>query len=716
MFCNKSGLLHAISFYLPRVIVSLAMLVVSLGTARGSFSEQTAADWPMWRYDAQRSAASPISLPQPLSLQWARELPKPSRAWPEEQTKLQFDRSYEPVVWGDQIFVGSMGQDSITAYAIESGRENWRFYCDGPIRFAPVAWQGKIYITSDDGHLYCLEAATGRQLWRLALAPSGQRVLGNGRIISAWPARGGPVLKDGTLYCAAGIWPFMGIFITAVDASSGRVLWENSGAGSIYTRQQHSSDAFAGVAPQGYLVATEENLLVPSRTVPACFRRDNGNLRYYHLANRDQGKYVGGYNVAIWKDWFFNNGTACRLADGQVLARIPFGVSGSASYFAVDVNDRLTAYTFTEQEQVTAKKKKKTTLAADTHWQAPSSGFAFHRVHCQAGQHLYASNDKGAVAAVTIPQPGQKPEICWRDNVPGKVWTMLAAQGRLFVVTEQGGLYCYGAKSGPALWYRNKSLRLPKATREIREVTRRLLAPPTDRHGYALWLGLRDRRLLRDVVRQSDLHIIVLEPNTDRVLTLRQEYDQAGLYGTRITVLPGTIRSLQMPPYFARLVVVEDVKAAGIEGEASVTRLYQILRPYGGRAWLSLPKDQQLSIIGDIRTARLPGCQVFDLANGMCVQRNGPLPGSANWTHQYGNVANTASSYDQLKLPLGLLWFGEEARFGEVLPRHGHGPAPQVAAGRLFIQGIHSLSARDVYTGQTLWTRRWPNLGTAGIY
>jgi hypothetical protein len=41
----------------------------------------------------------------------------------------------------------------------------------------------------------------------------------------------------------------------------------------------------------------------------------------------------------------------------------------------------------------------------------------------------------------------------------------------------------------------------------------------------------------------------------------------------------------------------------------------------------------------------------------------------------------------------------------DVLPRHGHGPGEQVIDGRLIIQGTNSISARDVYTGRTLWKR-----------
>ncbi len=60
----------------------------------------------------------------------------------------------------------------------------------------------------------------------------GRLSLGNSRLISAWPMRGGPVLRDDKLYFAASIWPFMGTFIYALDAKSGRVLWCNDETGA----------------------------------------------------------------------------------------------------------------------------------------------------------------------------------------------------------------------------------------------------------------------------------------------------------------------------------------------------------------------------------------------------------------------------------------------------------------------------------------------------
>ncbi|MFM7925675.1 MAG: hypothetical protein ACKPJJ_36105, partial [Planctomycetaceae bacterium] len=94
----------------------------------------------------------------------------------------------------------------------------------------------------------------------------------------------------------------------------------------------------------------------------------------------------------------------------------------------------------------------------------------------------------------------------------------------------------------------------------------------------------------------------------------------------------------------------------------------------------------------------------------------GALPDSADWTHLHGDIANSRKSDDaRVKLPLGVLWFGGSSNL-DVLPRHGHGPGQQVVDGRLFIQGINTLSARDVYTGRVLWRKEFKDLGTFDVY
>src|SRR5688572_11026803 len=94
--------------------------LAALSLLCGSAMPSLGGGWPMWRYDAQRSAASPDELPPKLSLHWVRDLPPLAPAWP-DQPKMQFDAAYEPIVVGQRLIVGSSHDDSLTAYDTRSG-------------------------------------------------------------------------------------------------------------------------------------------------------------------------------------------------------------------------------------------------------------------------------------------------------------------------------------------------------------------------------------------------------------------------------------------------------------------------------------------------------------------------------------------------------------------------------------------------------------------
>src|SRR5207244_4596233 len=130
---------------------------------------------------------------------------------------------------------------------------------------------------------------------------------------------------------------------------------------------------------------------------------------------------------------------------------------------------------------------------------------------------------------------------------------------------------------------------------------------------------------------------------------------------------------------------------------------FQALRPYGGIALLPVPADKMKSWIAAIDAAKLPGVKATATTDGLRLVREGALPGAGNWTHEHGDAANTRVATDKIvKAPMGVLWFGGPTHEG-ILPRHGHGPAPQVINGRLIIEGIDKLRAIDIYTGRLLW-------------
>ncbi|MEM7233762.1 MAG: PQQ-binding-like beta-propeller repeat protein, partial [Planctomycetota bacterium] len=122
---------------IPRLLVLCLTTTVSL-----------AEDWPMWRRDAARSAEASTPLPQTRELLWQRQFPALSPAWPEDR-RLQFDASYEPIVQGKRLFVACSRDDSVSALHTDTGDLLWRFFADGPIRFAPVAVGDRVFFVSD---------------------------------------------------------------------------------------------------------------------------------------------------------------------------------------------------------------------------------------------------------------------------------------------------------------------------------------------------------------------------------------------------------------------------------------------------------------------------------------------------------------------------------------------------------------------------------------
>jgi outer membrane protein assembly factor BamB len=94
----------------------------------------------------------------------------------------------------------------------------------------------------------------------------------------------------------------------------------------------------------------------------------------------------------------------------------------------------------------------------------------------------------------------------------------------------------------------------------------------------------------------------------------------------------------------------------------------------------------------------------------------GALPGAGNWTHQYGNPGNTASSQEQrLRGGLGVLWFGDPGPT-MMVNRHDGAVGPLAVNGRLVVQGDETVVAYDAYNGQFLWEFKNPDAVRTGVY
>jgi outer membrane protein assembly factor BamB len=871
----------------PKTLRSLRLSATALLTCiLGALSPALAGDWPMWRYDSNRGGASPEELPEALHLQWFLDLPMPRPAWPDEQTKLQYDHLYDPILTGGLLIVPSMARDKVAAYDADTGEERWSFYAEGPVRFAAAAAHGKVFFVSDDGHLYCLRASDGALEWKFRGGPGDRKVIGNDRLISAWPARGAPVVDDGAVFFGASIWPFMGIFIHALEAESGAVLWTNSGLGSSYTVQQHDSPAFAGVAPHGYFAVSGGSLIVAGgRTVPAVLDRCDGSLIHYKVSSRTMSaKGGGGYDVIAGSNFFINRDLMYRLDNGDYISPAKALIVTPNAIIGHDA-DGIRAYRSGWEESETKDRRGRVTKKAvlKTSWTTPID-FKIERVFILSGKRLYATDGQGALIAVDLPSLDRGAKVSWTYSIPDQPLNMIAGDGKLFVSTDHGRVYCFGAgdrglklpdpivealvergaswryldtgidpgadwtepyfddsrwssgraklgygsqgertrlrfgsdaKKKPMTCYFRHAFEAPadlefhaldlgvlvddgavihlngaeigrifmpdgavNASTAAEEGTdertyQRLIVPARQlrpgrnvlavevhqrtadssdlfldlelrarrlekqsvagvearddswtalagdilrrsgaRAGYALALGLGSGRLVEELIRQSDLHVIVLDGDRGKVDAFRRRMDACGVYGERVAALSSAPLEAELSPYFAELVVAEDAASIGlVDDAAALGRVFQTLRPISGAACFALGVEAHQSLERSAGAAALDGASLERSAGLSTLRRIAAPRGAADWTHQYADAANTVASKDRLvKLPLGLLWFGGPSN-EEVLPRHGHGPAPHVVQGRVFIEGRHMLRAMDAYTGRVLWQKTLRDLG-----
>ncbi len=689
-------------------------------------TQATSRDWPMWGYDAQRRWATAMDLAGELHVQWTRQLPTPIRAWPaqiDDRDKLEFDRSYSPIVSGRMLLVASMVTDSLTAYDTRSGRMQWRFHADGPMRLAPAAHDGNVYAVSDDGYLYCVDVETGELKWKFLGGPEDRRLLGNARLIGRWPARGGPVVRDGRVYFAASVWPLMGTFVHALDARTGQPVWCNSGSGAIYNLHQHSgADAFGGVAPQGYLAVDEDVLLVAGgRTPPAAFDLESGRLKYFHQATGIVGKAAGGYRVAVQQGWFYNHGWMYSLEDGALFDALNASVlTDDAVYVLSDNGKRLEAYSprpDQQEVQVIDRLGRGQLRKQYSHrrlWREDLEP-GIDRLYLLAGQRLYGGSADGRVVAIDLPTDDQSASVTWQGQVDGAVWEMIAADDRLFVVTDDGTLVCFGAEpvaEAPSYSSSGVAESGRTAVEPSGGPNSELIEQAADGGGYALVLGAGDDHLVDGLLEHGDRHVIVVDPDPARVATLRERFIGRGWYGRRVACHAACPRTFPFPPYMAEVLVVGDRSALGdIARDGVIEHLFQALRPYGGTAFLPLDAAEHDWLDEWIEAADMTGAVLERHGDMTVLRRHGPLPGAGQWSHQYADAGNTVYSTDELtRAPLGVLWFGGPCN-QHLLPRHGNGPIPQVVGGRLVILGVETLSARDVYTGRELWVKELPGIG-----
>lgn len=157
----------------------------------------------------------------------------------------------------------------------------WCYQTDGFLISSPAVAAGKVFITSTDGHLYCLRQKTGESLWssEIRTITSSPAVLdtlvfigaycinaNSGKRMWTFPACGGvvssPTIEDGKIFVGSTNYNFY-----CVSADSGKVIWFYTTDGAILSSPiVEDGRVFVG--------SNDHNIY--------CFNRDSGKLLWVY--------------------------------------------------------------------------------------------------------------------------------------------------------------------------------------------------------------------------------------------------------------------------------------------------------------------------------------------------------------------------------------------------------------------------------------------------
>jgi outer membrane protein assembly factor BamB len=497
----------------------------------------------------------------------------------------------------------------------------------------------------------------------------------------------------------------MGIFLHCLDAQTGKVVWSNSGDGADFLTQPHGDPSFSGTAPQGSLAIAGDRLLVPNgRSVPAIYDRKTGKLLQFNLAYK-----FGGDRVTTTRDYYLAGDVVFKISDGKPLMFVPPAAAVFEQLAYAPTAEGIAAFSI-DRPSPDSDPKKILGFPRAQVVTAPLAGGG--TVLIRAADRLYVGGSN-FIAAAQLPFNPESPDLIWKLAVDGNVVDLVAAADRLIAVTDQGRVFCFGSEdtkpaAAPAPTKRTEAV--ASEEQDVRAAA--LIADFPEQSGYCLALGQSTTSIVRAIIAKTSLHVILLEPDPAAAQRLREQFHREDLYGRRVAVLTGDLATANLPPYFASIVIAIDDAPFANNRPAAIAAIHRSLHPYRGVAYLPADTAIQRDLEQFVSENHTDHAAVSTSASFLKLSRFGGPPGAGNWTHEHADAANTHVSKDSLvKAPLGILWFGGSTNEGN-LPRHGHGPMPQVCDGRLVLETIDSLRATDIYTGRLLWETPIPGIGS----
>lgn len=474
--------------------------------------------------------------------------------------------------------------------------------------------------------------------------------------------------------------------VYCLDAKTGKLLWSFFTEGPVRLAPTIAEDKLLLGSDDGHvycLKSTDGSLIWKTRIAPGV-RQIAGNERIISAWPVRTGVLVDDQTAFCCAGIFPDKGVyqaALDVATGKIKASGK--ISASAQGYLMRKGDKLTVATGQDPAGAVIGKLVPTPKPLGQ----PVKPLAKEYPYAWIGtpEVRFAGGD-GKVAAFS-----PEGKLLWSAPVDGKAYSLIVANGQLFVSTDKGRIYCFGAQAGPATLHFPATGKFPlpdaKANLQLMQSATWIATAAGTKQGYALILGGDEGQLAYQLAARSKFHIIMLQPDAKKARQARQNLDSAGLSGRVVVQERTAADKLPYTSFLFNLVVrAEDAaKTDALDEEAR-----RVLKP-------------------------CDGVYVWDVA-GRKHDQAGPLAGAGEWTHFYADPGNTACSMDKKVVgPLALQWFGQPGP-REMMDRHHRTVAPLWKSGRLIIPGHDRVYGVDSYNGTLLWDVEIKNSKRVGAF
>ncbi len=357
-------------------------------------------DWPMFRGSIRGGNASPMDLGTELQTAWDTRIGTGTIYY--GLTMSRPTGLTQAVTGYGLAITGDIDANRVVAVEMSSGKIRWVRPVGGRVEYPPTMYKGRCLVGAKDGWIYCMDAVSGKLLWKRLAAPAEYYIGGWNKIESMWPVVSDILVANGKAYAAAaaGI-PDTWKGTVSFDPATGKLLSTEDAWTMVFGNRRGKS-----ASPRRLLFS--HTLITKGNSIP-----------------RTQEDNVGGFKVRLQRG----------LLDGRVLAfddtmvvRYAFKPAGEAW----NNKGRLSISAFTDSPRKAVWKISPIELIVDDMVLTPQ------HIYC-AGH--YQRIDKKPELWIISRKTGKIEKTVTLPAIPAFLGMSLA-QGNLLISTRDGRLLC----------------------------------------------------------------------------------------------------------------------------------------------------------------------------------------------------------------------------------------------------------------------------------